>query len=332
MNKIINSRLILIFSVVAFLTTSCNMSSKNSASIKGIFTGDLKDRIIHLSKVENGITVKIAESPLTDKGHFSFNEAIDKAGIYVINTFNKKLNKNERKDHDLKRFYLENGTSISIEMNEDSYILKDCNSEKNRVLSKWNNIADTLYMYGLGFDYFIKSYDDFFPVLPKYISISDNFKKNINIEDTEFNKLMSIIIDVDLIYSSVMLTRTPRMKHPTKKEYPEFYTKMHKNNHTDTERLLELPNGVNYLTNYILFTIDKLDEDKKPTNLSEFTKLFISMIPADVLKGHFALEYSKNFKKKNLGYLKWKKSLEPYILNDYLKEGFKSVEANMVNS
>jgi len=305
----------------ALMLTSCATKNTQFAIIKGQYTGDSKGKEIHLCKVEHGETTKVAVTQLGDDGRFGFAYAVKNPGLYVVNVVWDKALRNVKKDHNLKRVYLENGTELDIEISDGTYALLASNSPKNDLLSAWNAKVDTVYSYSHGFSYNILDYTSFFPLLPKYVEEANSFKTKINSGDTKFDELMRLIVETDMNLAALNFIYTPRGKHPERKDYPDYYDYLLSERAPKTERLLELPYGRDYLRIYSMYSA--MSQPEKP---SDYNKACIEAINNDLLKGYFAFDKVNGFKSYDDKYLAFKEMIQPYLLTEYLKEKINAFE------
>ncbi len=319
--------------IAATLTTlfvlmlmSCTKEETRFATITGQYNGETKGKEIHLCKVEHGAKTKVATTVPEPGGKFAFACPVNKPGLYVINVVWQELQRVDRRDHDLKRFYLENGVEVDIQLSDGSYKLQHTNSDKNTLLSQWNTQIDTAYTYSHGFTYHMSSYTDFFPLLPGYVEQSEAFKKNIHTGDADFDELLRLMVDTDMASSALRMIQTPRSVHPKREDYPDYYDFILTEMAPKSERLLELPNGISYMRSFATYTIMSLPE--KPSK-EEYHAVSFSTISNDLLKGYFALDNVKYFRTYDDSYLAFRKLANPYLKNDYLKKEFKDFELSI---
>jgi len=309
----------------ALMLTSCVTKESNYALIKGQYTGIYsKEKEIHLCKVEHGETTKVAVTKLGAEGRFGFNYAVEQAGLYVINVVWDQALVNVKKDHNLKRVYLEKGTELDIKISDGTYELLTSNSDKNTLLAEWNTKVDTVFTYSHGFTYNMMDYTNFFPLLPKYVEEASTFKTEINSGDTKFDELMSLMVETDMNLAALRFIQTPRTKHPERKDYPDYYDYLLSERAPQTERLLELPYGRDYLRGYSMYSVKSLPES--PSSREDYNKACIEAINNDLLKGYFAFDKVNGFKSYDDKYLAFKEMIQPYLLTDYLKEKVNAFE------
>ncbi len=311
----------LIFSAIILCFISCEEKT-DSALIEGRYLGKFDVEIV-LSKVADGQTEKVAVVKPQREGAFSFIYKVDKPGLFVVNLFDAPSGRKLQRDHDLKRFYLEAGTVVEIELRDGSYELVQTNSKKNEMLTKWNNQIDTAYSYSHGFVYHKSNYTDYFPMLPSWLEEASKFKSSLNTGDTDFDELVRMLVDVDLVSSALMMLYTPRGIHPKKEEHPDFYKEILTNYTPSSERLLELPNARSYINSYITFAL--MSRPEMPAK-EEHLSLALAAIPNDLLKGYYALDRSSQFRTYDDEYIAYYNMIKPYLKNDYLIEKFKAFE------
>ncbi len=308
------------------LLASCVTTETPFADIRGRYTGEKEGKEIHLCKVEHGKTSIVAVTKIGTDGYFGFYYAVDTPGLYVVNVVWDTSLRKVKKDHDLKRVYLEKGTEVEIEIGDGDYRLIKTNSDKNRLISEWNTQIDTVFTYSHGFSYTILDYETFFPLLPGFVEKANEFKKSISTGDNNFDDLMKLMVETDMNYAALNFIYTPRTKHPTKDMYPEYYSYILKERSPKNNRLLELANGYNYIREYSMYAVMSLP--KRPER-SEWQKVAISKISSDLLKGYYAYEVIKGFRSYDSRYIEFKNMVEPYLLNDYLRNGVNEYEMSI---
>lgn len=313
--------------VLFFCTTSCTNTPSKYAQITGTFRGETEGKEIHLCKVEHGSTTSIATTLASINGDFAFTYSVDDPGIYVVNVVWESTQQIVRKDHDLKRFYLENGTDLNIELNEGSYKLLNSNNSKNDLLSEWNIIADTVFTYSHGFRYNTLNYTDFFPLLPDFMEKAEAFKSKISSGDKNFDELVKLMVETDMKSAALSLLYTPRSEQPKKEDYPDFYDELLENGAPKSERLLELANGYRFLRFYSLNKVLNSTIDLKSPEARLDAEL--GSMQNDLLKGYFSLESAKRFTTYDKKYLAFKKKISAYMTTEYLQSKLAGFEMSI---
>lgn len=319
-------KIITAVALFALMITSCVTKERNFALIKGQFDGDTKGREIYLSKVVNGKTEKVATTTIGADGKFGFTYSVDMPGLYVLNVVWESAQQNVKKDHDLKRMYLDNGIELNVKISDGSYELLASNSKQNDCLAEWNAEVDTVFTYSHGFTYTVSDYTKFFPLLPEYVSAAEQFKSSINTGDAKFDELMTLLVETDMNYSALQFIYTPRTAHPERTDYPDYYDYILNERAPSNERILELPYGAKYVRTYSMYAV--MSSPDKPSR-EEWNKFSLEMIPNGLLKGYLALEQMSGFRTYDDSYIAFKSMVEPYLLNDYLKEEFKAFELSI---
>lgn len=321
-------KLITAVALFALLLASCTQTQAKTvetlAQIKGTFKGELKGKKIHLCKVEHGSTTSVATTLVGENGDFGFAYEIDKPSLYVINVGKESTQSKVIKDHDLKRFYLEKGTELKIELDDGSYKLLKTNSKKNEVLSQWNSMVDTVFTYSHGFIYNQSNYKDFFPLLPAYVKNAEAFKNKVNTGDKDFDELLKLMVDTDLKSAALCMLYSPRSVHPKKEDYPEFYEDLLENGAPKSERLLELANGLYFGRTYSMHKVINTKIDNAIPNARR--EIQFGSYKNDLLKGYFALGVMKEFKSYDQAYIEFKERISPYLKTEYLKNKVEAFE------
>ena len=306
---------ILVVICTAFILVSVGAKDINT-QIGGIYEGDIKGKIIQLCRVEHGKPQQVEVVRLDDKGQFEFKVAIERPELFVVKVLSDKHKNEVRGERGLKRFYLEKGDEISIKLEDDAYELLKPVDERNNVLSKWNNVVDTIYSAGYNTHIDYKTY---FPLLPEFVETVNKFKKEIRTNDADFNELMNLLVDTDLNVSALYFIYSMHSIHPTRDLYPDYYQYIVNEQAPKSERLLELPMGSEYIRLYTLHAALTEIGDRK-ADADELKELALSKIESDLLKGYYLIEGLHRYRSYDDSYMVYKKEIAPYLLNNYLKE------------
>ncbi|WP_439184536.1 TlpA family protein disulfide reductase [Carboxylicivirga taeanensis] len=308
---------------------SCKEDTRNYAQITGVFKGEAKDREIHLCKVEHGTIHAISTTRLNENGEFGFACPVDEPGLYVVNVLWSSVQRPVKQEHNLKRFYLDKGVNVNILLSDGDYQLIESNCVKNRVLSEWNSIADSMFTYSHGFQYNLLSYEDFFPVLPQFVEQADDFKKLIRTNDASFDELLGLMVDLDLKVAAVNFLFTPQQKHPSKDMYPDFYEQILNEKAADTERLLELANTREFMRSYSMYKVMNAGIDM--SNAQQRLEAQLATVENELLKGYFAVDNIQRYKTYDDNYLNYKQLVSPYLSTPYLQEQAEAHEISIRN-
>jgi thiol-disulfide isomerase/thioredoxin len=305
---------------------SCTQNENNFAILTGQYKGKAEGKEIHLCKVEHGKKTKVATSQISENGKFGFCQSVDEPGLYLVNVVHSEAQRADGRERDLKRFYLQNGTEVEIELQDGAYKLLHTNDSKNELLSKWNSQIDSLYSFSHGFLYCRSTYKDYFPILPEYEKNMKAFQAGVQSGDSDFDELLKLMAETDLAASALGMLQTLRSVHPKKEEFPSYYNEIFEKQKPTSSRLLELPNGREYLRAFILHAVLNHSENISKSNFFEKS---MNHIGNDLLKGYFALDNASRHRTYDDQYLQFKKSVAPYLSNEYLTEGFKKFELSI---
>ncbi len=323
MNRIKNSLAILLSAIVM---VACTAKDERFATVTGHYKGKTEGKELHLCKVEHGAKTKVATTTVGGEGNFAFTCAVEEPGLYVVNVIWSEHQKADRRDHDLKRFYLENGVEIDIELNDGNYTLLSTNSDKNKLLTQWNNQIDTVFSYSHGFMYSRSDYTDYFPLLPGFVQGMENFKSKVNSGDKDYDELLKLMAETDMASSALRLLYTPRPVHPKREDYPDYYDVILSEQKPVSERLLDLPNGMDYVRSYASYAV--MSQPETPAK-DQFLSATIAAIPGNILKGYYAIDNLNRFRAYDDSYLEYYEMVEPYLNTAYLQEKLKAFELSI---
>ena len=309
------------------LLYSCTDNKLNQAIISGTITGETGIAKLELNKVENGELSLVTSTNLHGGKSFGFLTDVKEPGIYVITL----IDANGRKllsDHSLNRFYLTNQEHIEIELTESTYKLVSTNLNENKILSEWNAKIDTLFTYAYPFQC-ATTYKEFFPLLPQYISMAEEFKIYINTRNTTFDKLMNYLVDTDLATAALLYVYTPHQKHPANEDFTPYYHKLIKTDFFNDASVLNIPTGKTLLNLQPKFWY-RMEHGAPPKGrIHKYFGMLRKHISNDTLKGYMALDELKFFKCYDESFIDFKNEVKPYLLNRFLKEEFTQHELSI---
>ncbi len=303
---------------------ACASSNEPFAYIKGTYTGDADSHQISLCQVENGSTQIVATTNLGSEGRFAFAWHVNQPGMYVVNVMDKQTGKPVVQDHGLNRFYLANGVNLEVQLEDSKYDLLQSNCDKNQLLSQWNAMADSMYTLSHGFLYNHYTYEEYFPALDFFEQQAGRFLSQINTKDEAFNELLPLVVETDRYLSALTLLYTPRPKHPDSSQLPAVYQELSEKGAPVNRRLLDIATGMNYMRK---FTMYKALNDTTPKRSSlDFLRLSLQAVPDSLLRGYLAVDNLEAFQTYDDAYRQFKKLMEPFLLNDDLKNKVRQYE------
>jgi len=320
--------LILIPLLILSIMTSQAQNEKLT-KISCHYNGDHSNLIANLSRIDNGEKEMCAISQFNKNGNCHFMIEVEEPGFYLINFTYKSSGRDHMKDHDLNRVYLEPGTNIKFVVDNDLYKLIETNCEKNRLLSQWNEKVDSLYTYSHGFGYTNLNYKDFFPKVPEFVKMTEDFKSEINTSDPDFNKLMNLLVEIDLNNACFHFLMTPREFHPTKEEWPEYFKELVEKGNTCTTDILKLPHGLSYCRTFGSVYTSYNNIQYNHNQRHEYFKESIKAIENDTLKAYTIIDNLYGYKAYDDQYLAFKNLISPYLLTDDLKDKIKYFETSI---
>ncbi|MBR8534276.1 AhpC/TSA family protein [Carboxylicivirga sediminis] len=309
----------------ALMLGACHANKSEYATIRGHYEGERTGKEIHLCKVEHGQTSKIATATIQPDGKFGFSWPVDHPELYVINVVWTEQQQLVREDHNLKRYYLDGGVELDIHLTDGKYELLKSNCDKNILLSEWNTYIDSVFTYSHGFRYNQLNYTHFFPLLPTFVNEATDFTNKISVSDANFEELMKLMVEVDMNNAALSMLYTPRTKHPEPSDFPEYYDYLLNQKELSTERILELPAGYSCMRRFVMFKMISLPEEAK----ANWYETELEQIEHPLLKGYFGVENIERFQSLDKSFLDYKKLIEPYLGNEYLKTKVEEYELSI---
>ncbi len=204
-----------------FLVLLLTVSSAHATNLSFI-TGTWNrgtEREVTLYSIVLGRTERVAACPLTDDRTFRFSFEPVHEGFYVMGTGTPKS------DQDKYLFYFQPGDSLSLAVNDSTYVLTGDNTVENQMLTRWHDEVLPLEWKSVYFrtkygrvDGLPSIYIDFFPLLEQKAALTEAYVTG----NETFDRLFARFRTYDLTRYAWTLLATPRMSHPTTKDYPEF--------------------------------------------------------------------------------------------------------------
>jgi len=230
-----------IVAVLMLMSCSTNHSSDNYVSIKGVF--DIPDDIeLTLSKVEHGDKFVVASCKVNSNKEYGFNISPDDEGFYLLGT----------KWMDIP-IYVKGNQVFNINFsNENGFEQLNTPDEENRILDAWFHSNDTLNIFQFNRPR-SKTYEEFFPFYKEFMPVMQEQHNLVNSSNKRFNQLMHALIDVNIEYTALHFIFTPRMKHPTAEQMPQFYHDFMKGDNIKNAIILDVPNGYKALRSHQQF-------------------------------------------------------------------------------
>ncbi|MDO5977848.1 TlpA family protein disulfide reductase [Flavivirga spongiicola] len=308
--------------VLCISANSWGNQLNEKGKISGKYVGNINNKEIYLSKAEHGKLTRLVAAEVKENGAFNFAYETDKPGIYVISVVDSSTKKTIKGSYyNLKRFYLDSGADIKIELQDESYKLLNSNKE-NDLLTEWNQTIDTSYVYTrLGSHH---TYEDFFPFLPSIVKKAARFKKKITTGDPQFDELLKLLVDSEIKCTNLGFLYSMRTKHPTKDTYPVYYKEVLEDNSPWSERILELPFGIELGRLGSMYKLINLDGGY-PKGMRKIDELY-NLFQSKLLCGYLALHTAKRYQGYDEEYMAFKEKVTPYLLNDYLKKKLETME------
>lgn len=320
---------ILLFLLLCFLSACNEAAEKDYCLISGSYVGVEKEaKEMELCKVENGTLERVANSVIAEDGSFAFMYIVKNPGLYVLNVINKKYKNVVPKDHNLKRFYLEAGVEVVLEVDEGNYTLTKTNSKENELLSEWNCWVDSVYAYSHGYSYQAnRQYTDFFPLIPRFVKTAEDFKHKIQDIDITCKELLTFLVDADMYYTCADYRRSPLYKHPTKEEVPSFYQDIINLGKPKSDLWAQMPFGIDYLYayGYVCYKEDPIGYSR-----NTWSRVMLNFIP-DVLsiKQYYAVHMMHKYQMKGAQLEEYKKDIQAIVKDSALLVNIKNYELSI---
>jgi thiol-disulfide isomerase/thioredoxin len=244
------------------------MQAKTVKITGKVISETMPTEIVVLSIID-GETSTIASSTPSKDGSIGFIINPDYEGFYLIG------GKNSMEPQ--FPIYLKGGESIQLTINDLKIQYEGRLSAENKILSKWVAMSETVKNKSHHWMKVQSTYKDFFPDLQKLVDESQTFASKIKTKNKKFNTLMKEFVRFSTEYYAIHLLLTPRAIHPQKEDLIPFYDSIKYPNHFPNNDILQLPNGLRFLTMYVSFAAGSAQD----------TDSILSMLGTDLLKGKY---------------------------------------------
>jgi thiol-disulfide isomerase/thioredoxin len=289
------------FSLVLALVIMAVSNSVNANDAITMVSGKMNienARSAILFEVIEGKRVEYASTKLGSAKDFGFALPTVKEGFYYLSDQSKRR---------FTRIYLKQNDKLELSLTEDGYeVIKG--SKENQILQEWFTKSYVITN---------PTYLTFFPALESFLPQVAGFKSKIKTPDKQFNYLMNMVVDLDVENAAILFLMTPKSVHPTKEQYPAYYSTIIRPDRFVSTDLLKLGDAVEYINRYMNFNflMGKLDT-KTENRLLTFSNLILN----DTLKGAF-IASSLRFKT----YEDMEKSMAPikkYLVTDSMQAAY----------
>lgn len=272
----------IVLSFVTVFVTSAQ--SKKLTIVQGSVNKEFVNKVF-LYGVADGELYEYASIRLSGNNSFAFALNDVSEGFYY-------LGDNLKGRAVYYRFYLKQGDEVYINVNNEKYGLEGKSAE-NKLLAQWEGLFSEIAIPSLQFWNSSETYVTFFPKLEGLLPKAYEFKKMIKTPNKKFNSLLSFVVDNDIEFAATNFILTPRSAHPSKEEFPDYYsTIIRKDKYCDT-RVLSLGDAMQRLSRYTVF--NSLHGD---TSIAEknYLKRAVNSICNDTLKGIYVVSNLSRYK------------------------------------
>jgi thiol-disulfide isomerase/thioredoxin len=192
------------------------------------------------------------------------------------------------------RIYLKPNDHLELSIQNSGMYQVIKGSPENKLLHEWflkvaevvmpgNNRTDTT------------SYLAYYPRVNKMLKSAPGFKKNVQTGNRKFNKLLSLLVDIEVEHAALLYCFSPRMVQPSIDALRTFLTQFLANSKYCDAGLLHLGEGVSLLglyatANYVLLADD--EKIKMKSNPAITCNLFCN----DTLKGAYIVSRFPNYR------------------------------------
>jgi len=326
-NKVMK-RLLIYLSVLFIISCQSNHDDKFFI-IEGKANPDLEDVTIELHKVDKGITHLIAMSKINETRDFGFKIPATTPGLYTMHLKYTSKQMGEREHHITQRkhwrFYLGGGDFVNVNVAKKEYELVKGNVE-NLKLTEWNHMADSLFQLSWKD---MPTFKEYFPLMEKFIPECKAKKAELQTSDIEFNKLINMLVNVDIDDLPLDFLSSGNTIHPKPSDFTPHINSIIDQSKLQDTYVLNHPRGLRHIETYSGLGVRINDSI---INLQNYIKNKLKYIPNDTLKGHLLASSLRHFKCYDDKYIDFMNNYKKYFVTNELKDKIKTFEESIALS
>lgn len=293
------------------------LAQQKYTAIKGkVESTRLKE--VKLFRTVDGDTELYAMTQIGPDGAFGFLFEPKEIGFYSIG--DDRLN---------FPVYVKGGEEVNIDLSETRAKLNGENTEENKMLYLWADLAADVRLKGVFFDRCRSTYEDFFPAFESYLQGLKTLKKELKTANKEFDELLRQYIDYETDFYAIMMVQTPRSKHPEASMLPDFYNHIVSDKKFTDDVVLRFPSGAEMMSAYVFFaglrSSSKVDK-------SNYIDLNLEYLHNDRLKGEYIIGNEFRRFKSYDQYLTGMKKYEKYFVTPSLKQRAEAVGSKLYDT
>ncbi len=258
---------------ISFSLINKAVANNNITLVIGQFTKE-RSASAFLFQVIEGKKVEYASTKLDQNKGFAFALPAVKEAFYYICDQSKR---------EFVRIYLKPGDKIELNINDDGYnIIKG--SEENKILQQWYASSSVITNPAVNWNKDTSTFNTYFPKLETFLPQFPALKSKLKSKNKRFNQLMQLAMQMDVEDAAMYFLMTPKSAHPKKEQYPSFYKTIIQPGKYASADLLELGEGVDILSHYILLNYMLGNAAPKDANRLAWSS---NLITNDTLKGAY---------------------------------------------
>jgi thiol-disulfide isomerase/thioredoxin len=265
-------RLMQVIAAMAFTSAYAGpVPASTLAIIQGKASNE-KVKKITLYAVSEGRKEEVATTVVNENHAFAFAVPAPKEGFYYISTTGIR-----GRD---ARVYLKAGDQLQLTLNGSDYTLQSGSAE-NKALQQWDQHLKEVMLPAVNTD--TTTYQSYFPVLEAFVPKVAGWKKAVNTPNKKFNDLLKFEMDVDVEHAAMLFLLTPRTKHPTLEQRPDFYKQIIQDQKYRDAGLLQDGDGASIISLYSNFHMITFMPKERP-KVSEHLKNLSALFGNDSIK------------------------------------------------
>ncbi|MCK7558595.1 TlpA family protein disulfide reductase [Chitinophaga sedimenti] len=232
------------------------------AALPTIIQGKVKEaktNTIYLFTVKEGKMQEFAQTRVgSDEGYVLGLSTVQEGYYYVSG--NKR---------DYTRLYLKPGDQVKLDLTEDAGYQLTAPSPENKLLLEWADKSRDLRRKALMLKNDTSTFATFFPRFEQLEKEAKIIRAKATTPNKKFNELFKFTVDADLELIGLSFLYTPHSAHPTKEQYPAFFSEVSQPNKYADGKLLQLGEGEKLMSFYTTWSMVTGDMTQKKMNTAE---------------------------------------------------------------
>lgn len=278
--------------------------SSKYTTIKGIvYNEDLETVVLY--QTVDGRKQQYATTRVNEDGSYGFALNPEAPGFYSVGS----------EDGMDFMIYLQGGEEVNIDLYETKATLNGKNTKENEALYVWEDYAANIRLKSVYFAFVESTYEDFFPEFEDFVEGQNDLKKNLKSGNEAFDEALLKLVGYETDFYAIRFVTTPRMKHPERSMYPEYYNHIFSEDKFTTDDVLQFSWGAAMMDSYAGYAYLYF----RPEEGTDYWDYTMSYLPNEHLKGEYIIKKFETFGTYDK-YLETMEKYGKYLITPSLKK------------